>query len=273
MKITTALVPLPFYILLISLASCSVNSAKIDNSLKNYFDNNKVEGSFTLLNNSDGKVTVYNLSLDTTRFAPAATFDIENALIGVETGVITDEKMVIKWDGVNRANTQWNKDLTMEQAFKASAIPYFQEVARRIGKDTMKLWLDSTAYGNRTIGEHLDSFWMNKTLKISADEQLGFVKRLYFDQLAYQKRTQQVVRDAMQQESNTQYDFYYRTAITTDKQQNNIGWVVGWIEENKHPYFFVTVVKTANQATDIKAVQLKVTKEILTHLGFFKGMM
>ena len=50
---------------------------------------------------------------------------------------------------------------------------------------------------------------------------------MYFDQLSFQKRTQQIVRDAMQQESNTQYDFYYRTAITTDKQQNNIGWVIG----------------------------------------------
>ena len=91
-----------------------------------------------MLNNADGKVTVYNITLDTSRFLPASTFKIVNSLIGIETGIITDEKMVIKWDGVKRWNEDWNKYLSMQQAFKVSALPYYQEVARRIGRDTMK---------------------------------------------------------------------------------------------------------------------------------------
>ena len=82
--------------LLLSFTSCSVNRAKVDNSLGKYFEENKVEGCFTLLNNSDGKVTVYNMALDTARFSPASTFKIVNALIGLEIGKIADEKMVIK---------------------------------------------------------------------------------------------------------------------------------------------------------------------------------
>lgn len=261
------------FLLLGSLISCSVNRAKIDNSLAKYFDENKVEGSFTMLNNSDGKVTVYNLDIDTTRYLPAATFKIVNAMIGLETGVITDEKMVIKWDGVTRNNAEWNKDLTMTDAFKVSAVPYFQEVARRIGKDTMKLWIDSMGYGNKNIGTKIDSFWLDNTLKISADEQLGLAKRLYFDQLPLQKRTQQIVRDLMVQEDNTTYTISYKTGLGTNEKKEQIGWVVGWIEENKHPYFFVTVVKTAGSQIDMPAVQLKITKSILTQLGFFKGRM
>ncbi len=171
----------------ILLASCSVNRAKVDDSLKKYFDDNKVDGCFTMLSNNDGKVTVYNLTLDTTRLLPASTFKIVNSLIGLETGIITDEKMVIKWDGIKRSNEDWNKDMNMEQAFKVSCVPYYQEVARRIGKDTMQLWLDSVGYGNKNIGNIIDSFWLNNNLKISADEQLGLVKRLYFDQLPFQK--------------------------------------------------------------------------------------
>jgi len=131
------------FLLLISITSCSVNRAKIDNSLKKYFDDNKVEGCFTMLNNADGKVTVYNMALDTMRFLPASTFKITNSLIGLEIGRITDEQMVIKWDGIKRPVDEWNKDLTMTEAFKVSAVPYYQEVARRIGKDTMQKWLDS----------------------------------------------------------------------------------------------------------------------------------
>src|SRR5438132_6853314 len=101
------LLPVIFFLLIFT--SCSVNKAKIDNSLKKYFDENKVEGCFTLLNNTNGKITVYNMALDTQRFLPASSFKIVNSLIGLETGKIVDEKMVIKWDGVKRAIENWNK--------------------------------------------------------------------------------------------------------------------------------------------------------------------
>ena len=274
MKIAiTSLLTIASFIVLISISSCSVNRAKVDDSLKKYFDDNKVEGCFTMLSNSDGKVTVYNLKMDTTRYTPASTFKIVNSLIGLETGVISDEKMVIKWDGIKRWNDDWNKDLTMEQAFKVSSVPYYQEVARRIGRDTMQLWLDSLNYGNKNIGDKIDSFWLDNHLKISPDEQLGLVKRLYFDQLPFQKRTQQIVRDVMLQEDNTSYSLSYKTGFGLDESKSSVGWLIGWIEENKHPYFFVTMVKSADAATDIKAVQLNITKGILKQLGFFNGRM
>lgn len=259
--------------LMISFTSCSVNRAKIDNSLGKYFEENKVEGCFTLLNNSDGKVTVYNLSLDTSRFSPASTFKIVNALIGLEIGRISDEKMVIKWDGVKREPALWNSDLSMEAAFKESAVSYFQEVARRIGKDTMQHWIDSLHYGNMKTGEHIDSFWLDNSLQISPDEQLGLVKRLYFDQLPFQKRTHQIVRDLMKQEENTLYSLSYNTGWGLDGGGNSIGWVVGWVEENKHPYFFVTLVKSKDPNVDMEGVRLQITKGILKQLGFFEGRM
>ena len=272
-KTTISVLKITVFILFITLASCSVNRANVDDSLKKYFDDNKVEGCFTLFNNADGKVTVYNLSMDTARVLPASTFKIVNSLIGLETGVIADEKMVIKWDGIKRSNEDWNKDMTMLEAFKVSCVPYYQEVARRIGKDTMKLWIDSLSYGNKNLGNKIDTFWLDNHLKISPDEQLGLMKRLYFDQLPFQKRTQQIVRDAMLQEDNTAYSLSYKTGWGFDEKNNNIGWIVGWIEENKHPYFFVTLVKSADPAIDMKAVRLNITKGILKQLGFFNGRM
>ena len=112
------------FLLLASLVSCSVNRAKIDNSLGKYFDENKVDGCFTMLDNSNGKVTVYNLNMDTIRYTPASTFKIVNSLIGLETGVITDEKMVIKWDGIKRSNQDWNKDIEILEGLTVN-IPAF----------------------------------------------------------------------------------------------------------------------------------------------------
>jgi beta-lactamase class D len=258
---------------LILVSSCSVNKAKIDNSLKKYFDSSKVDGCFSMFNNATGAVTVYNMELDTQRFAPMSTFKIVNSLIGVETGRITDENMVIKWNGTPSGNPAWDKDLTMSEAFKVSAVPYYQEVARRIGRDTMKKWIDTLHYGNMNINGPIDSFWLNNTLKISPDEQLGLVKKLYFDKLPFFKNTMETVRKVMLMEDNTLYKLSYKTGRGYDEKKNYIGWVVGWIEENKHVYFFVTFVRTPNHDIDMPTVRMNITKGILKQMGFMKGQM
>ncbi|MGF2413262.1 penicillin-binding transpeptidase domain-containing protein [Ferruginibacter sp.] len=266
-----------FAICIFSFTSCSVNKAKIDNSLKKYFDENNVDGCFTLLNNADGKVTVYNMALDTQRFTPASTFKIVNSLIGLQTGRITNDTMLIKWDGQVRVFAggdtakDWNKDMNMTEAFKVSSVPYYQEVARRVGKDTMQAWIDSLGYGNRNTSGPVDSFWLNNVLKISPDEQLGLVKRLYFDQLPFRKSVHEMVKGVMLQEDNTAYKLSYKTGWGFDEQKNNIGWQVGWIEENNHVYFFVTFVKAGKGDVDMRTIRKNITTGILKQLGFFEG--
>ena len=254
------------------ISSCSVNKAKKDNALRKYFEAKSVDGSFTMLNNSDGQITVYNMSLDTARFLPASTFKILNSLIGLQTGVITDDSMVIKWDGVKRSNPEWNKNLDMTEAFRVSAVPYYQEVARRIGKDTMQLWIDSVGYGNKVMAGAVDSFWLNNSLKISSDEQLGFMKKLYFDQLPFRKSVQQMVRNAMLMEDNTNYKLSYKTGMGNAEDSSTIGWVVGWIEENNHVYFFSTLVKSKEpDDEEMPKIRMSITRDILKEYGFFEG--
>ncbi len=250
--------------------SCTVNSAKVDNSLKKYFDDNSVDGCFTMLNNINGEVTVYNMPLDTQRFSPASTFKIVNSLIGLQTGRITDENMVIKWDGMKGPQFP---EMNMIKAFHLSDEYYYQEVARRIGGDTMKMWIDSIGYGNKDIDGPIDSFWFNNHLRISADEQLGLMKRLYFDQLPFRKSAQQIVRDMMLQENNTTYKLSSITSWGKDEKGNDLGWLTGWIEENNHVYFFVTFVRATKPGTDIMDVNKKITEGILKDLGFMQGKM
>lgn len=251
--------------------SCSINNLTIDDDLKSYFDKYKATGTFALFDNAQGHFTIYDSANYRKRFTPASTFKIVNSLIGLETGKIFDEKMIIKWDGVERSMPEWNKDLSMEEAFKVSAVPYYQEVARSIGKDTMQKWIDSLAYGNKNISGPIDSFWLNNQLKISPDEQLGLVKRLYFDQLPFQKRTQQIVRKVMLFEDNNLYKLSYKTGWGFDENKKNIGWIVGWIEENRHPYFFVLLVQSADPNYDMRNNRMNLLKDILTHYEFMKG--
>ena len=253
------------------ISSCSPNNVKIDNTIQQYFDSNKVSGSFALYDNGTGEFTIYNLKrYKDSAYLPASSFKIVNSLIGIETGKIVNEKMLIKWDGIVRKIPEWNKDLTMEEAFKVSAVPYYQEVARRIGKDTMQFWLDSLKYGNHIISAAIDTFWLDNSLKITADEQLGLIKKLYFAQLPFQKRTQEIVKKVMLQESNANYKLSYKTGWGHLPNGKSLGWLVGWIEENKHPYFFVLNVEGPNEM-DMKRVRLNILNSILKQEGFLEG--
>lgn len=79
---------------------------------------------------------------------PASTFKIMNAMIGLETGVIPDENYVIPWDGTQYPVKEWNKDHTLKSAVKYSVVWYFQELARRVGKDKIQHFVDAVGYGN-----------------------------------------------------------------------------------------------------------------------------
>jgi beta-lactamase class D len=262
------------FVVLALFASCSPNNVEIDNSLKKYFDQNNVNGCFALMNNGTGEFTIYNLArYRDSSFLPASTFKIVNSLIGLQTGRITNDSMVIKWDGVKRPVEAWNQDLTMYKAFRVSAVPYYQEVARRIGKDTMQFWLDSLHYGSAKITGAIDSFWLDNSLKITPDEELGLVKRLYFDELPFFKAYQEMVKRAMLFEDSNNYRLGYKTGWGYTEKDHALGWVVGWIEENKHPYFFVLNLESPGHEADIASVRMKILKDILKQLGFFQGKM
>jgi beta-lactamase class D len=260
--------------------ACSPNNVKQDKSLKKYFDENNVNGCFALMDNGTGRFTIYNLKrYRDSSYLPASTFKIVNSLIGLQTGKISSDSMVIKWDSIKRPVDAWNKDLTMYEAFRVSSVPYYQEVARRIGKDTMQSWLDSLKYGAKTdtekviIRSKIDTFWLDNSLKILPDQELGLVKRLYFDQLPFFKSYQETVKRAMLFENNANYRLGYKTGWGNNEKGNHIGWIVGWIEENNHPYFFVLNIESADPNFDMVGIRMKMLKDILKQLGFFEGKM
>ena len=251
-----------------------------DNSLGKYFVENNVVGCFGLYNNATNQFTFYNKTRFTdSSYLPASTFKIVNSLIGLQTGEISSDSMVIKWDGIERSVDAWNKDLTMYDAFRVSAVPYYQEVARRIGKDRMEFWLDTVNYGAGPkdtafiIKTAIDTFWLDNTLKITPDEELGLMKMLYFNQLPFFKTYQEKVKKAMLFENETSYRLGYKTGWGRRENGNHLAWLVGWVEENNHPYFFVLNFESSDPNADIPRIRMKILKGILGQLGFFKGKM
>jgi len=255
--------------------ACTTNNVEQDAALKPFFDSASVTGTFGIFDNAQGKFIIYNLArFRDSAYLPASTFKIFNSLAALGTGVIFSDTVVVPWDGVER-RPEWNKDMNMQEAFKVSNVPFYQEMARRIGKDTMQLLLDSVGYGRRydtfKVTNNIDTFWLDNSLKITADEQLGFVKKLYFKQLPFQNREMELVKAMMIQERTDKYELAYKTGWGNTETGAELGWIVGWIEENKHVYPFAMHIESADNNIDMVKVRMDVFRKIMTHLGFFKG--
>ena len=259
----------------LALAGCSQNSVTEDKDLEKLISAENMTGVFGLFDNAQGDFIITDRKrFRDSAYLPASTFKVVNALIGLETGKVKDDSTVIPWDGVTRRVPEWNQDLSMYRAFRVSSVPWFQELARRIGKDTMQYWLDTLGYGRskgRVKINRVDSFWLDNSVKMTPDEQLGLMKKLYFDQLPFQRRTGEILSRMMLMEDNSNYRLSYKTGWGNAENGDSIGWIIGWIEENKHPYFFVLQLRSADPQVDMAAARLRILKGMLKQLGFMEG--
>jgi beta-lactamase class D len=164
---------------------------------------------------------------------PASTFKIPNSLIALETGVVGDpDKDIFKWDGVVRSIEAWNRDHTMRTAIAASAVPVYQEIARRIGAERMKKYLDQFEYGNCDIGGGIDQFWLTGNLRIDPVEQIDFVDRLRRGVLPVSKRSQDLVRDILPVTKVGDTVIRAKSGLLGAEQgKPSLGWMVGWAEK------------------------------------------
>ena len=212
----TVLIFLSF--LALSFYGCTPNNVQNDESLATYFKANNVTGTFGLFDNSLGDFRIYNqIRFSDSAYTPASTFKIVNSLIGVETGIVKDDSTVFKWDTVPSGRAECDKDMSMMEAFQVSCVNWYQQLARKIGEKQMQQYLDTlgyaSKYGRLVLKNDLDRFWLNSNAKVTADEQVGLVKKLYFDQLPFQKRTHEIVRKMMMRENNANYRLAYKTGL------------------------------------------------------------
>lgn len=249
------------------ICSCSTNNVHNRKDWEHYFTENGVSGSIMLRNSALNTFEIYNLQGTQDRYSPAASFNIMLALTGLETGAIKDTNMVLR-DSLNQPIAGINPNETMGQAFHADDEAYFQEISRRIGKPVMQFWLDSVKYGNMAIGLHLDGFWLDNTLKVSPDEQLGLIQNLFYSKLPFQSRSQRLVKNLLQMEKTMKYSISYDSGSTVyaDKQ---VSWIVGWLEEKGRPHFFSLNVEAPASLKGIDQITHKILYSILDKQNLF----
>jgi beta-lactamase class D len=234
----------------------------------NYFKEAGLEGTFVLLDSKQNQLYTYNSNRADIQYLPASTFKIINTLIGLQNGSVSNIDEVFKWDGTNRSYEAWNRDLSLREAFRVSAVWVYQELARRTGRPIMEEWLHKCRYGNQLTGKEIDSFWLDGDIAISAMEQIGFLNSLYFEKLPFTKKVQQDVKQIMLADSVPGKRLYAKTGWAV-RIEHQIGWYVGFVEDENNAWIFALNIDIKKQEDTNH--RIGITRKILNSEGIYPG--
>ena len=273
----------PFlFILILMILSSGLNGCSEDKTIEkkdvevrrdfsNYFRQYNVDGTFILYDQNKNKFYYHNQDQSGAKFRPASTFKIINSLIGLETGVIRDENFVIPWDGVNRQIANWNGDHDLKTAFKNSTVWYYQELARRVGGEQIKHWLDTVKYGKADTSGGIDKFWLSGGLRISPEQQIDFLKRLHKNKLPFSQRSLDIVKKIMIAKDTLGYVVRAKTGWSSRENEDDIGWYVGYFETKDNVYYFANCIRTSDRNhKDFLKARIEIVYDILEDLKFIK---
>ncbi|MGG6240344.1 class D beta-lactamase [Nodosilinea sp. AN01ver1] len=241
----------------------------VEERFAQHFQDLGMEGAIIIHDLNQNVTYQHNRDRNLQPFLPASTFKILNSLIALETGVIPNDLAILTWDGIERMVPAWNRDQNMRTAFSLSAVWFYQVLARRIGHDRMQQWVSAAGYGNQTIGSPaaIDSFWLEGDLRITPQQQIEFLQRLYQNDLPFSEAAIATVKDIMIVERTPDYTLRAKTgwAGLGEPDQPQIGWYVGYLEQGDNVYLFATNVDM-RQDSDGPA-RLELTRRCLRDLN------
>lgn len=205
------------------------------------------------------------------RFTPFSTFKIPNTLIGLETGVVADPDAVVKWDQAKYPAEDhwpdgWKRDHSLRSAFKGSAVWFYRDLAKRVGRERMGAFLKRFEYGNQDQSGGIDTFWLNSSLKISADEQVEFLKAFLDGELGLSPRTNRIAREIMVYEKAPAYTVSAKTGGGPLGSGKALGWFVGFVETGGKVYVFALNTDGPSYSA-IKDKRIDLTKAALRAVG------
>ncbi|MFL0797380.1 MAG: class D beta-lactamase [Cellvibrionaceae bacterium] len=205
--------------------------------IEKLFKQSNITGSLLIESGSSKAKYAYNID-NTERFVPASTFKILNTLIFLEEGLVKDEHESIPWDGVERSYSPWNQDQTLTSAFQYSCVWCYQRYAAKVGDSTYREYLKTFNYGNKLTGKDITRFWLEGDLRISAGEQIDFLRKVYSGDLPVQKKHLNTLKTIMLLDESDSYQIWSKTGWS-----GKDGWYVGYLKKADGVWFFANHIE------------------------------
>jgi beta-lactamase class D len=232
-----------------------------------HFQRAGVGGTIVVVDQRAGADTrlVYDANRARTRFIPASTFKIPHALFALDAGVVRDEFQVFRWDGTRRDIESWNRDQDLRSSMRNSTVWVYQQFARELGEERERSYLRKIGYGNADPSGGVDMFWLSGNLRISAEEQVAFLERLYRNALPFRVEHQRLVKDVMIVEAGRTWILRTKTGWAA-RVKPQVGWWVGWVEQPDGPVFFAINIDMPNGADDLPKRE-GIARDVLRSIG------
>jgi beta-lactamase class D len=208
-----------------------------DAVLAELFQSRNVAGTLVISSQDGETIYVHNEERARTAYLPASTFKVLHTLIAMEEGGVADEKEVVPWDGKHRGPASWDRDQSIETAFGVSCIWFYQHLAGRMGSEVYTEYLKKTGYGNAQAGPDVRSFWLEGDLRISAMEQLDFLKGFHARRYPFNRASYDLVERLMLVDQSEMSMIRAKTGWV-QKGKPEIGWYVGYVETPENVWFF-----------------------------------
>ncbi|EPK2545253.1 OXA-24 family carbapenem-hydrolyzing class D beta-lactamase [Acinetobacter baumannii] len=226
--------------ILVSLSACSsiktksednfhISSQQHEKAIKSYFDEAQTQGVIIIKEGKNLSTYGNALARANKEYVPASTFKMLNALIGLENHKATTNE-IFKWDGKKRTYPMWEKDMTLGEAMALSAVPVYQELARRTGLELMQKEVKRVNFGNTNIGTQVDNFWLVGPLKITPVQEVNFADDLAHNRLPFKLETQEEVKKMLLIKEVNGSKIYAKSGWGMDVTLQ-VGWLTGWVEQ------------------------------------------
>ena len=225
-------------------------------------------GSFVLYDQSADKWNIYNMDHASTRVSPNSTYKIYDALLGLESGIITPEHSTFTWNGEPYPFNSWEADQDLTSAIHNSVNWYFQAIDSQAGFEAVRTFLQTINYGNQNTGTNLNLYWTDFSLKISPIEQVELLQDFYQNNFHFDSKNIQAVKKALLLSTTSSGSLYGKTGTGRVNGKDVNGWFIGYIETANNTYYFATNIQSSSGATGSQATEI--TESVLSNLGIWK---
>ncbi|OJY35367.1 MAG: hypothetical protein BGP06_05715 [Rhizobiales bacterium 65-9] len=199
---------------------------------------------------------------------PASTFKIALALMGFDSGALTDAHAPLWTSGPDDgpAVSDQKRSVNPIEWMRDSVVWYSRRLTRTLGQEKFQRYVSAFAYGNRDLSgdsgrdNGLTGAWLSSSLLISPDGQISFLRRLWNRRLpvsadAYDKTLSIMPPFPLADgwtvygKTGTGFRRKFDGALDRDRQ---IGWFVGWAIKGERTVLFARLIRDEGP-TDTRA--------------------
>ena len=206
------------------------------------------------------------------RIAPQSTFKLPLALMGYQSGILTDAHNPLwpyrshykSWDA------DWKKKPTDPTSWLGDSVVWYSRLlVRHMGHAKLQAGVDSFEYGNRDISgtpgfhESLpEPVWVDSSLQISPVEQIAFLRKVATRQLPrISPQTYDKMTEALPSFDTGGWTVHGKPGTGyqpgAGKTRKQFGWFVGWATKDNRTIVFARLVKDDAKRDDIAGLRVR----------------